>query len=831
MSARDELRRQRRKARVSKAAIQVADNALADLHKVLDESKSDDNDESTKNNIIQNRKVLEKENLKILKIEEASLGINVPVGISKKITITPVGSPREHLEKKASIRFSTKGAEYQLKENTQNLTSFTSTKSKSSKQPQVKAKAENLLGFSPWSNKMNNESDESATKPIQIKQFKQKRRKSKRLKKSTRKTTSSAPQSNTANTANTANTTNTTNTANITNNTNNTNTNTNTNTSSSHPPQLLATEAKAITKSTATTQRKLFNSDPWSQFSKPKKYNKEQAVSRWRAKASSNQLYDSNDGPILIVRVICAEDVLALDRLSGKSDPVAFVFCGKESRLSQIMIGTCNPYWNAEFCFKNTTQNIEHIDELYIQIKDDDGVSKQASSVCGRTTRNNGNTAKMKRLYDNLGGITINLKDIRDSKTKWSKPKWYTLQPLKGMTIVRGRVRVSLRYIGLNVKEGKEGEEMDKTICNGDDNVENDDEEERLMRGQYMVGDQSAPPSTFEVEGKQQQRRAAPQYLEKRVEQLSSFRSKTRAELKLMAEKLKIQSIELEKAKIIAEKAQKNAYEHKQKCDDKGAKIQELAHTIETIQRDAALSTTIAASKKDGFKYHKVRFEDAVNRDKARNNINNTGNNSSNNIDTLQFEDQHEFTLSIANAMNRLREVSTRSSGHSELRHIANDLTPAKSRVLWRCLRSGENDGDVNYQRESASVFGTFAERAPRACSATLATAMEGIARRIISGGNDGSKNNALIQSVGIFALNVFPVTLAGKVQPTLLPVIRPFCDLIRRYPHALAGAVAVRCVSITNSFYFFYYFIIFNFLPLPSLLTLVIINHSRLVK
>ena len=64
--------------------------------------------------------------------------------------------------------------------------------------------------------------------------------------------------------------------------------------------------------------------------------------------------------------------------------------------------------------------------------------------------------------------------------------------------------------------------------------------------------------------------------------------------------------------------------------------------------------------------------------------------------------------MSITNAMNRLRETSTRPAGHVELRQIADALTPAQSRVLWRCLRMGENDGDVNYQRESASVFGMF---------------------------------------------------------------------------------------------------------------------------
>ena len=61
------------------------------------------------------------------------------------------------------------------------------------------------------------------------------------------------------------------------------------------------------------------------------------------------------------------------------------MFCGKESKISAIKTGTCNPYWNAEFRFGGAMQNIRHLDELHVQIKDDDGVSKEVGQVRGRT--------------------------------------------------------------------------------------------------------------------------------------------------------------------------------------------------------------------------------------------------------------------------------------------------------------------------------------------------------------------------------------------------------------------------------------------------------------
>lgn len=373
---------------------------------------------------------------------------------------------------------------------------------------------------------------------------------------------------------------------------------------------------------------------------------------------------------------------------------------------------------------------------------------------------------------------------------------------------MRGRIRLSIRYVGLD-EEKEEKEEVEE---------EEDDMLVEFGRQGGGGGDQDAPPdqdtttgeSGGEEIGKRRTSReqvikrpsvVVPQQLERRVDVLSSFRTKTRVELQQMSNKLNIQKSELECAK-------RSAMEHKKDCENKGAKIIELAHTIETMQREGGGKEGGEREdrRRQGSQKQKkqqqqkkrttmeptttsrsVRFESLIDRDSTTNDTTATG---------LQFEQQHEFSLSIAHALNRLRESSTRTSGHSELLQIADTLTPSQSRVVWRALRMGENDGDVHYQRECAHVFGTFAARASRACSSTLSLALEGIARRIVSGGNDGAKNSALVESAGLFGLHVLPAALAGKVQPSLIPALRPFFDLIRRYPHAQAGAVAARCVG-----------------------------------
>ena len=79
----------------------------------------------------------------------------------------------------------------------------------------------------------------------------------------------------------------------------------------------------------------------------------------------------------------------------------------------------------------------------------------------------------------------------------------------------------------------------------------------------------------------------------------------------------------------------------------------------------------------------------------------------------------------------------------------------------------------------------------------TFALALESLCRRIVICSNDKRKNDAIIQSVGALSLHVLQIILAGKVQPSLMPMMRPFFDLVRRYPHALVGSVAAQCLGV----------------------------------
>ena len=797
-TAREELRKARRLSRVSKAAVTVADNTLENLMNNLDPKTSD------LNSLKKKRTILEKENQTLqTQLQTAtitSLGTSVSVGIPQEPRITPINSPREHMESKLSRNTSNSNnsissisSSSTANTNTNTTTTISKARPSSkgtklqltanvsfSSKEQLESSKQNPPGFSPWST--------NSTKQVKVKQTKPPLKTKKKTKKKKNKPS------------------NTTTTKNI--------------------PLL----PPSSTNTTSSNLPRKTNLDPWAQFSKPKP-TKTTVLAKWRAQTERKARPLGADGPELIIRLICAEDVLALDRLTGKSDPVAFLFCGKESKLSEIKIGTVDPYWNAEFRFGGAIQDIRHIDELHIQVKDDDGINKEAGRVRGRTASSTGSKVpKMKRLYENLGGVTVNLKEIRESKTKWSKPKWYVLEPMKGMSIVRGRLRLSIRYVGVTDKnmhgnDDNDNDDNDDDIdnTNNDNNDEEQEDEDlmdqRMRNNENRQGDQSMPEqdtnnsSNSSTDRRRRSKQSiksndssyvsssskeeedssnVPKYLERKVEQLSTFRSKTRAELKTMAQKLEAQSSLLENARTIAQDAQRQSNEHKKDCDDKGAKLQELAHTIETLQRNITSPTRSITStnSNQGNKNRNrknVRFEQLVSRDRNGVPTTTTG---------LQFEDQHEFILSVTNALHRLRLASTRPSGHTELRQIADALTSSKARALWRCFRSGENDGDINFQRESAIALSTFAEGNPRACASTLTLAMECIARRIVSGGNDAAKNNALIQSVGVFALHVLPVALAGKVQPSLIPAVAPFCDLIQRYPHAIAGEVAARCIS-----------------------------------
>jgi hypothetical protein len=608
--------------------------------------------------------------------------------------------------------------------------------------------------------------------------------------------------------------------------------------------------------------------DPWEHFTKPTTVRRNNVITKWRAQTSSlhhHRPVPGLEGPELVVRLICAEEVLALDRMTGTSDPIAFMFCGSESYQSDIKKGTVNPYWNAEFRFGGKRQDIRTVSELHVQIKDDDGSAKS----CHRKVASSGD-----RVYDNLGGVTVDLEQVRNTSSRWSKPKWYVLKPLKGMGMVRGRVRLSLRYFSMPESVISSVSSSKSSSAAADDSLD-----KLMMMGEAAIavgaGDQSAPPppppppinpeeaddsttnaiSSCSRRGKVVKDTSnAPVVTETTasgrllhdVHVLSSFRSKARAELKSMAKKIEQQSAELKKAQQMVQQAQEDAKLKQGRCEERGAKITELAHTIEMLQVHGgcgpAMHTSHRSLRRRPLGRRSQQRQDnrswahgetavpapPASPQQTRQRLHHQENATAFAVPPpphpppppppfhfsgrtqdhtgiaavdqdnlgLCFDDQQEFSIAVTQSLHRLRDSSTRSAAQEELRNIADGLSSAKSRVVWRCLRVAESDTNVSFQRECASIFATMAQRAPRACSGTLVLAFESLCRRIMLGGNDSRKNEALVQSASAFSLHVIPIVLAGKVQPSLMPMMRPFLDVVRRYPHAQAGAVAAQCVG-----------------------------------
>ena len=94
--------------------------------------------------------------------------------------------------------------------------------------------------------------------------------------------------------------------------------------------------------------------------------------------------------------------------------------------------------------------NILESKTLHIQVKDDDN---EDGKVGG------------KQLYDNLGGVTIDLSEMLKNNVLRKKLQWYDLEVMSGMTKVQGQIRFSLRYTGKVF--------MDKKNKKNDKNKEN----------------------------------------------------------------------------------------------------------------------------------------------------------------------------------------------------------------------------------------------------------------------------------------------------------------------------------------------------------------------
>ena len=617
------------------------------------------------------------------------------------------------------------------------------------------------------------------------------------------------------------------------------------------------------TKTKRNISAKTKSEDPWEHFTKPIISSK-RATSKWLAKASSLHRHQPSpglEGPELVVRLICAEDVLALDRMTGTSDPIAFMFCGRESYLSEVKKGTVNPYWNAEFRFGGKRQDIRTVNELHVQIKDENSPSKSGSAT-STSSRHRKVASTGDSIYKNLGGVVVDLQQVRSMSSQWSKPKWYALKTLKGMATVSGRVRLSLRYFSMPDSVASSGchksisanDSLDKLMKIREASVPttadagnmstpplNPEEAENLSTVRKRSGSRSASRRGKIVRDLSEQKSNAGVNgrLMYDMHVLSSFRSKAQAELKSMAKKIEQQSEELKKAQQMVKEAQENARIKQGQCEERGAKIAELAHTIEMLQVHGGSTTTVVNMSNQRLTRRQLLQQQRRHQQQKDNSRcthrevahflppppplppplppssqpppsrlsrvsecqqlvhDHPGVSSDHHRQDLGlcFDGEHEFSVIVSQSLHRLRDASTRTAAKEELRNIADGLTSAKSRVVWRCLRVAESDTDINFQRECAATFGTLAQQAPRACAGTLALALDSICRRILSG-NDSRKNEALVQSTSTFSLQVFPIVLAGKVQPSLMPMMRPFLDVVRRYPHAQAGAVAAQCIG-----------------------------------
>ena len=562
--------------------------------------------------------------------------------------------------------------------------------------------------------------------------------------------------------------------------------------------------------------------DPWEHFTKPAR-RRIHAVSKWRAKTSALHTQHPKPGrygPELVLRLICAENMLALDRVTGTSDPVAFIFCGSQSYQSDVKRGTVSPYWNAEFRFGGKEQNICSVNELHVQIKDDDGPIKSEDKH-RRVVSKKQSVTPSNRVYDNLGGVVIDLQQIRNTAYKWSKPRWYELKPLRGMINVQGRVRMSLRFYNMpdskvsstnssNNVENNQGLTVDSLDCllenasPGDNACPSPRHENSnpcivsSSRRGKIVHDESVERGTESGTALLEENSEGEKLL-RNVQVLSSFRLKAKAELKKMAKKIEKQAADLKQAQEMVKEAKKDATAKQSQCEERSAKIAELAHTIEMLQVQHDKQNNF--SEESNAPHANIAPSSLHPQQKAPTLSpppppSHTTGNVLHRFNGASFEGEEDFSANVTQAVHRLRDTSTRSLAREELQNIADSLTSAKCRILWRCLRLAESDTDVNFQRECASIFTTFARKAPRACAGTLAVALDSLCRRILAHNNDSQKNNAIVQAAGAFSLHVLPIVLAGKVQPSFMPMLSPFFDIIRRYPHAQAGAVATQCVG-----------------------------------
>lgn len=155
----------------------------------------------------------------------------------------------------------------------------------------------------------------------------------------------------------------------------------------------------------------------------------------------------------LVIRFLEGKDLLASDIETGKSDPVAFVWCGPindapildeadlpESGILRTSVcpTTINPIWNEDVIFPLDITDIKSFTEMkcLVYVRDED----LGAGEGGMTT------------YDELGMLELPFKDIY-TKGKAFKNSivisgtWYTLAKSPGMRRVDGQIKLTISLI------------------------------------------------------------------------------------------------------------------------------------------------------------------------------------------------------------------------------------------------------------------------------------------------------------------------------------------------------------------------------------------------
>ena len=462
--------------------------------------------------------------------------------------------------------------------------------------------------------------------------------------------------------------------------------------------------------------------------------------------------------PRLIISHLEARDLLARDirkDMTATSDPVAFLFCGGEEKKTGVMWKTCNPIWKKPFYsyedneWKETNDiifgsgsNILESKTLHIQVKDDDN---EDGKVGG------------KQLYDNLGGVTIDLSEMLKNNVLRKKLQWYDLEVMSGMTKVQGQIRFSLRYTGKVF--------MDKKNKKNDKNKENNKNK-----------------ITERPKGVIMKKRA------NKTKAMADFQAHRIAE----AEKRELEA--LEKAKAEMEKMKQLEVEKQQllerleKAQAEKNIMEAQVHIMKEEQANLFLSAPLPSQQQRNYSNGNIlNPEDTIHL-----NIDDDAINASNNRKTQA--DLNNLEKQLTRSIARLRDGHTRQNGMAEIRAIAESLLENDMPIVLKCLRSASNVHEGAFQRECVKVLGMIARTCPSVVAPYLEESVDAICSRITV--QHEVVHNSCIESIGSLARRVLPILTRGRVKPSFSPILDPLLELVNKHGNSIIGEVAAKCLK-----------------------------------